>query len=235
MIYPDEMIFLFALLCGPAIVLIVTLQLIIFGLRGCFRRNVWRRSVLAMLVTAVATSVFSPIIVMVFPQSAPWGLLPETPYVPPFLPPAYGVAIVAGYFLTRWTLRSSVRKNNKVLNLRLFGADNHVELEKPHSDKYFHPREMNLKSTESKIEEEWIPGINGAVTCNESARIDWLIKNVLVFITRDESGWDTLYQDPTDGRFWELTYPRSEMHGGGPRLLHALENADAGKRYRFEV
>ncbi|NML60930.1 hypothetical protein HHL21_07500 [Massilia sp. RP-1-19] len=35
----------------------------------------------------------------------------------------------------------------------------------------------------------------------------------------DQSGWDTLYQDPSDGRFWELIYPESELQGGGPPSL----------------
>ena len=32
-------------------------------------------------------------------------------------------------------------------------------------------------------------------------------------------GWETLYRDPDDGRFWKLTFPKSYMHGGGPPAL----------------
>jgi hypothetical protein len=33
----------------------------------------------------------------------------------------------------------------------------------------------------------------------------------------DPSGWDTLYRDPATGALWEVIYPQSYMHGGGPR------------------
>jgi len=32
----------------------------------------------------------------------------------------------------------------------------------------------------------------------------------------DYNGWDVLYLDPADGRYWERILPSSEMHGGGP-------------------
>ena len=45
------------------------------------------------------------------------------------------------------------------------------------------------------------------------------------------AGWETLYRDPRDGRLWELTYPQSEMHGGGPRRLHVLSRDEAAAKY----
>jgi len=43
-----------------------------------------------------------------------------------------------------------------------------------------------------------------------------------------DGGWSRLYLDPVDGRYWELIYPQSEIHGGGPpRLAHI--SADAAK------
>jgi hypothetical protein len=38
----------------------------------------------------------------------------------------------------------------------------------------------------------------------------------------DQSGWETLYRDPGTGSFWEITYPQSRMHGGGPRQLSEI-------------
>ena len=43
-------------------------------------------------------------------------------------------------------------------------------------------------------------------------RIEWLITQKLERITKDWSGWETLYRDPRDCRLWELMYPQSEMH-----------------------
>jgi len=45
------------------------------------------------------------------------------------------------------------------------------------------------------------------------------------------SGWETLYQDPEDDRFWELYFPRGEMHGGGPAALRVLGNEAAALKY----
>jgi hypothetical protein len=62
-------------------------------------------------------------------------------------------------------------------------------------------------------------------------RIEWLIAQKLQRIANDWSGWETLYRDPRDGRLWELTYPQSEMHGGGPRRLHVLSREEAVRKY----
>jgi hypothetical protein len=56
--------------------------------------------------------------------------------------------------------------------------------------------------------------------------INELLANKLAKVSSDASGWTTLYQHRVTGQFWELTYPQSEMHGGGPRLLRCL-GADA--------
>lgn len=48
-------------------------------------------------------------------------------------------------------------------------------------------------------------------------RIHCLTANYLEKII--ENGGEVLYKDLNDNRFWELTYPTSEMHGGGRPLL----------------
>jgi hypothetical protein len=53
----------------------------------------------------------------------------------------------------------------------------------------------------------------------EQTRIQQLIGDELVKIAKDVSGWRVLYRDPNDERPWELSYPHSEMHGGGPAKL----------------
>jgi hypothetical protein len=62
-------------------------------------------------------------------------------------------------------------------------------------------------------------------------RIEWLTTQKFERIANDSSGWDTLYRDPRDDRLWELTYPRSEMHGGGPRRLHVISRDEAAAKY----
>jgi Immunity protein 27 len=45
------------------------------------------------------------------------------------------------------------------------------------------------------------------------------------------SGWETLYQDPEDGRFWELHFPYGGMQGGGPAALRVLGVEAAALKY----
>lgn len=68
----------------------------------------------------------------------------------------------------------------------------------------------------------------GDATCE---RIKQLIASQLILVARDASGWDTLYRDPRDERLWELTYPKSEMHGGGPPRLSLVTPEQASATY----
>jgi hypothetical protein len=62
-------------------------------------------------------------------------------------------------------------------------------------------------------------------------RIEQLIKDQLQKIGTDISGWEPLYRDPTDDRFWELTFPQGEMHGGGPPRLAWISHENARQKY----
>lgn len=56
---------------------------------------------------------------------------------------------------------------------------------------------------------------------SESAELDALL-SVLVEISTSDDGWRILYEQPDTHALWELSYPASEMHGGGPRQLRQL-------------
>ena len=66
---------------------------------------------------------------------------------------------------------------------------------------------------------------------HDGARIHQLIQHLLHFVAATDGGWSRLYRDTADGRYWELTYPRSELHGGGPPLLTVLSAEDVRARY----
>jgi hypothetical protein len=66
-------------------------------------------------------------------------------------------------------------------------------------------------------------------------RIQWLAANRLERIASDTSGWDTLYRDPQDGRLWQLTFPNSDFHGGGPRRLTVIDRVSASLKYSLTV
>ena len=94
---------------------------------------------------------------------------------------------------------------------------------------------MKIDPSETIIEGKWLVNSRNRIIGNENCeRIHDLKENHLVFITTDESGWDSLYQDPTDGRFWEHTYPQSHLHGGGPPTLRNLTPIEAKEKYGLD-
>ena len=90
---------------------------------------------------------------------------------------------------------------------------------------------VKLSPNETDLVGEWMV-VDGRVVGNEACeRIDLLISEYLEHVATDASGWEQLYRDPEDGRYWELTYPRSWMHGGGPRRLTCLTPEEAQAKY----
>lgn len=90
------------------------------------------------------------------------------------------------------------------------------------------PDEMEITGTwitiQARVEEDQI--------CK---RIADLVKNHLIEVGHDQSGWDTLFRDPGDGRFWELVYPQSQLQGGGPPQLRCLSADEVKSKYAFEL
>jgi len=88
----------------------------------------------------------------------------------------------------------------------------------------------DLQPDEMVLTGAWILDGSTVVGDEVSRRIEWLVDSRLDQLAT--TGWETLYRDPRDGRLWERTYPKSEMHGGGPPELRALSPEDASPRYR---
>jgi hypothetical protein len=89
-----------------------------------------------------------------------------------------------------------------------------------------------LAQEEVDLRGDWIVQKDRPVVADATEqRIEWLTTQKLERIANDSSGWETLYRDPRDGRLWELTYPQSEMHGGGPHHLHVLSRDEAAAKY----
>ena len=91
----------------------------------------------------------------------------------------------------------------------------------------------SLASSETELVGRW-ETVQGRMTADETAqRIEWLVEHELSHVGSDDSGWNNLYRDPSTGRYWELTYPQSEMHGGGPPKLACLDEEEARKKYEL--
>ena len=89
-----------------------------------------------------------------------------------------------------------------------------------------------LQPNETDLIGEWkVVGVK--VVGNEACeRIYLLTSQYLEHVATDASGWDKLYRDPGDERYWELTYPHSDWHGGGPPRLTCLSREEAQTKYR---
>ena len=90
---------------------------------------------------------------------------------------------------------------------------------------------MTISHTETLLVGNW-RSENGQFVADEICeRINRLITVHLQKIASDPSGWESLYRDPNDGRYWELTYPQSEFQGGGPPQLKAMSSEEARQKY----
>jgi len=91
-----------------------------------------------------------------------------------------------------------------------------------------------LKNNETLLVGSWLLDQNKVVGNNTCKRIDWLINSYLIKISTDKSGWEILYQDPNDKRYWVLTYPNGQLQGGGPPTLMTITQADAQAKFEFD-
>jgi len=92
---------------------------------------------------------------------------------------------------------------------------------------------MKIKHDEIEQIGKWIQVESSLQADEVCLRIEKLISYYLIEIAIDSSGWEKLFQDPDDKRYWELTYPESEMHGGGAPLLRNLSEIEAKNKYTF--
>jgi hypothetical protein len=92
---------------------------------------------------------------------------------------------------------------------------------------------MKLQPDETVLTGSWLIQSGQPSRDSVCERIDWLISHQLQKMSDSPQwgAWETLYIDPDDKRLWERTYPRGEMHGGGPPRLSCLTSVEAKRRY----
>jgi hypothetical protein len=90
---------------------------------------------------------------------------------------------------------------------------------------------MKISPGETLLTGKWVEH-QGRVRADETcSRIEELVQCHLEELARDTSGWEVLYRDPSDERLWELSYPYSELHGGGPPQLRNIGLEEARAKY----
>jgi hypothetical protein len=94
---------------------------------------------------------------------------------------------------------------------------------------------MSIDPSETIFTGRWILRGGRPVADDVCKRIFDLTEAHLVKLGSDATGWDVLYRDPTDGRYWELAYPQGELHGGGPPQLKCLTIEEARQKYGAKI
>ncbi len=92
---------------------------------------------------------------------------------------------------------------------------------------------MTIQSSEIEINGAWIEQNGKMVADPNSVRIADLIANKLLKLAVADGGFSTLYVNQSDSRLWELSYPQSDGHGGGPPRLSQISSEDASLKYKF--
>jgi len=90
---------------------------------------------------------------------------------------------------------------------------------------------MGLRPDEVDLTGSWVVKNGRVIADAVEFRIHRLTTEELRPIAGDSSGREHLYQDPSDGRFWELTHPKGELQGGGPQALRILSADAALEKY----
>jgi|SRR5579863_1082471 len=88
---------------------------------------------------------------------------------------------------------------------------------------------------ETELVGRWIREEGNVVADDTAKRVTTLIRDWLEPVAGANRGWERLLRDPSDGRFWEVIYPQSEMHGGGPPTLRVVSGDDVRAKYGVEV
>jgi hypothetical protein len=88
-----------------------------------------------------------------------------------------------------------------------------------------------LRPEESQLVGAWTSSGEVVAPDATALRIEKLVSSYLHYVTSDATGWDKLYLDLADSRLWELTYPQSHLHGGGPPMLSLIPAGEASRKY----
>jgi len=90
---------------------------------------------------------------------------------------------------------------------------------------------MLIQPSEIALVGRWEMEDGNPVADTTCDRIQTLMSEHLEEVTADASGWEILYRDPTDGRYWELSYPQGHLQGGGPPALNHIPEDQACAKY----
>ena len=89
----------------------------------------------------------------------------------------------------------------------------------------------DLEPHERQLSGRWNAEVANGVGDVVDARIFWLVTERLTPTARSFDGWDAVFFDSRDGRFWELTFPHGSLFAGGPRQLTLVSPDVVAEKY----
>ncbi len=90
-----------------------------------------------------------------------------------------------------------------------------------------------IEQSETEIIGAWQMKEGRMVEDDVCRRIRALVKSELQQVVVTAEGWEKLYLDVKDGRYWEWFYPQSEMQSGGPPALRVVSPEAAKQKYHL--
>lgn len=94
-----------------------------------------------------------------------------------------------------------------------------------------------LQPNETELVGRWLETegtVHGDAVCE---RIEALTHGLLDIVQDHpkHGGWKRLFCDKQDGRFWERSYPQSDLHGKGPPVLRWISDDEAAREYGLRL
>ena len=99
----------------------------------------------------------------------------------------------------------------------------------------YHAAMAALLPHETDLTGNWVEigvKVRGDAVCDRIASLTGGILDIVQDHLRS-GGWVRLYRDKADGRYWERSYPQSELHGGGPPRLRCISDDAVEREYGF--
>jgi hypothetical protein len=90
---------------------------------------------------------------------------------------------------------------------------------------------MPLDSNETEVIGSWIVSNGKVVSDPACSRIQDLLRAELELVAVANNGWERLFRDPADGRYWELFFPHGELQAGGPQALRVMSLTSVQEKY----
>ena len=92
---------------------------------------------------------------------------------------------------------------------------------------------IELKSDEIILVGTWKIDNAKIVADEVCQRIEKLVTNHLRKVDVDKTGWEKLYIDSNDNRYWLLTFPNSDWNGGGPQTLKMITQTEVTEKFEL--